>query len=95
MGIWIDQITLYCDSCEATKVMSVNVEKYSVNDAATSDMRLDYTAVDWIIGEEDEVSCPKCTALAKLEYEHETLEHNQAIGAWEGTLGASGLETLE
>ena len=88
MGIWIDQITLYCDSCESSKVISTNVEKYAINDVDIQG--------DWHVGYEDHTLCPKCVedaeadALADL---HQENLYHKAIGAWEGTL--AGLETLE
>jgi|10_taG_2_1085330.scaffolds.fasta_scaffold53511_2 hypothetical protein len=90
MGIWIDQITLYCDSCESSKVISTNVEKYAVNNVDIPG--------DWHVGEEDHTLCPKCVEESRVDMlieQHMEEDRRKAIGAWEGTLGASGLETLE
>jgi len=84
MGIWIDQITLYCDSCESSKVISTNVEKYAVNDVDIPG--------DWHVGEEDHTLCPKCVGDAKAEMLADLHQENlyyKSIGFWEGTLGAS------
>ena len=55
MSIWIDQCTLFCDTCDNHKVVGVNLEKWALDDFETP--------AGWETrnsGTEEIILCPKC-----------------------------------
>ena len=55
MAVWIDQCTLFCDTCDNHKVVGVNLEKWALDDFETP--------AGWETrnsGCDEVVLCPKC-----------------------------------
>ena len=83
MSYWIDKVTLYCDECENSREVSVNLERWCLDDLELP--------MGWDVrgkGTDEQVFCPSCVEQEKHDHlcdVHADALYEKECGMREGT----------